>query len=147
MIGRQLRSYNLHLIFRKKLAKMSDSGVFVTLVKLIKEGAASEIIVQRLELAREQMAVLETENASLLAHLQAAEAKIESDRVRIQQLQTQLNSMRSMTDRQKCDHCGSGNIKRIGARNHPTFGDLGVKMQIFLCEDCQRKTELTAENF
>lgn len=39
-----------------------------------------------------------------------------------------------------CDHCGSSNLRRTGNRPDPTFGNLGVKQAVFVCEDCGKES-------
>lgn len=39
-----------------------------------------------------------------------------------------------------CDHCGSSDLKRTGSRPDPTFGALGVKESVFLCESCGKES-------
>ncbi|MFH0995769.1 MAG: hypothetical protein V1844_09775 [Pseudomonadota bacterium] len=39
-----------------------------------------------------------------------------------------------------CDHCGSPSLKRTGSRPDPTFGVVGVKQLIFLCEECRKES-------
>lgn len=39
-----------------------------------------------------------------------------------------------------CDHCGSSDLKRTGSRPDPTFGALGVKQAVFLCESCGKES-------
>lgn len=46
----------------------------------------------------------------------------------------------SNPDGHVCDCCGSKQLKRIGSRPNPTFGELGVKDAIFQCENCGETT-------
>ncbi len=40
-----------------------------------------------------------------------------------------------------CEHCGSGNVKRIGAVPDPAFGDVfGDKLPKYRCENCEQET-------
>jgi hypothetical protein len=43
-------------------------------------------------------------------------------------------------DLHACECCGSIQLKRIGSRPNPTFGELGVKDAILQCENCGETT-------
>jgi len=42
-----------------------------------------------------------------------------------------------------CDHCGSPELKRTGSRPDPTFGPLGVKQAVFVCNSCGKESFFT----
>lgn len=39
-----------------------------------------------------------------------------------------------------CDHCGSGNLLRVGSRPDPQFKELGIKQASYQCRDCNGLT-------
>lgn len=45
-----------------------------------------------------------------------------------------------------CDHCGSPQLKRTGNRRDPTFGVLGIKQAVFVCQDCGKESTFTQDH-
>ena len=74
----------------------------------------------------------------LIKDLKPLPSKVEELERRIAALETRLaNTARSAF----CEHCGSGNVERIGSVPHPTFGRaLGKKLPKFRCHDCGEET-------
>lgn len=63
---------------------------------------------------------------------------------KVPELEARISSLEgkqsSLSPGYVCDHCGSSMLKRIGNRPDPTFGSLGVKQAVFLCESCSKES-------
>lgn len=131
-------------------------GFLEGIEKLINEHGSSAILRERLLLASEQFAALERQVADLLTKVQTLETKIvklesekkslELDNVKLQEQLKEVEKRMSHVSNPKgyaCDHCGSQNLKRTGNVPDPTFGDLGVKMAVFTCNDCNQQSRFS----
>jgi uncharacterized protein with PIN domain len=83
---------------------------------------------------------LESENQALKLNLEQAEQQISV-------YKAQLNNIQNTNpDGYVCDNCGGNSLNRIGSRPDPTFGTLGVKQKIFMCNSCGQKSAFTPDN-
>jgi predicted RNA-binding Zn-ribbon protein involved in translation (DUF1610 family) len=112
--------------------------IFGGIEKLITEHGSAAILRERIDLAAQQYAILERENASLKLRISTLEAENNS-------LKEQARSSSSTNNPSGyvCDHCGSSDIERIGSRPDPTFGNLGIKQAIFSCNSCGKQSTFT----
>jgi predicted RNA-binding Zn-ribbon protein involved in translation (DUF1610 family) len=107
--------------------------------RLITEHGSAAILRERLSLAAEQYAALERK----VAELESENTKLNSENSELQQQVRNLKNSGAPNGNPSgyvCDHCGSSNIKRTGSRPDPTFGRLGVKQAVFLCESCGKES-------
>lgn len=103
--------------------------------KLINEHGSSAILKERLTILKDEYAAMEKTNNNLT--MENLQLKTELDT-----LKKELSRFKSIHTDFACDHCGSTNLKREGAKPHPIFGDSGVKIKIFKCLDCAKITEI-----
>ncbi len=128
-------------------------ALFDNIDKLINEHGSSTILRERLLLASDKYSLLENEKLKLLekikileAHSQTLKLDLEQAKVQIRDLDKQLSHSHNVNpDGYVCDHCGSSNLKRTGSRSDPTFGDLGVKQKLFICNKCGKESAFTPE--
>jgi regulator of replication initiation timing len=124
-------------------------GLLDGLEKLINEHGSSTILRERIELANDKYAVLESKVAVLdsnVANLESEKSALHSENEALKldnhKLREQIQILEkrvSHSDNPKgyvCDHCGSRNLIRIGSRPDKTFGPLGGKQAIFKCGSC-----------
>ena len=121
-------------------------GLLDGIERLITEHGSAAILRERISLARDQYAALESDAAELRKdndRLKSANADLQA---RVRDLERQLSEMRSGSNSgYTCDHCGSRKLRRTGNRPDPTFGDLGVKQAVFSCLDCDKESAFTQQ--
>ena len=86
---------------------------------------------------------LEADNLKLRAEVNSLKSAV--DRLKHQR-QSQPSELDAAVDNPKgyrCDHCGSPKLKRIGNRRDPTFGDMGIKQEVFRCLACNLESAFT----
>lgn len=113
--------------------------ILAEIERLITEHGSAAILRERLALAAEQYAALEKK----VVDLEAKNAHLESENSELQQQVRSLMGSAAPNSNPSgyvCDHCGSSNLKRTGSRPDPTFGRLGVKQAVFLCESCSKES-------
>jgi len=112
--------------------------IFKGLEKLINEHGSATILRERINLAAQQYAALEKENVSLKQRI----SRLEAENAQLKHRATRLASAGNPAG-YVCDHCGSPDLKRIGNREDPTFGVLGVKQAVFSCNSCGKESAFT----
>lgn len=119
-------------------------GLLEGMEKLITEHGSAAILRERIALAREQYAALESRVVSLQKDNEQLNSANASLHARLRALERQLSDAHSVdASGHACDHCGSIKLKRTGNRPDPTFGDLGVKQAVFSCMDCGKESAFT----
>lgn len=119
-------------------------GLLEGMEKLITEHGSAAILRERIALARDQYAALESRVVNLQKDNERLNSANASLHARIRALERQLSGAHSVdASGHACDHCGSINLKRTGNRPDPTFGDLGVKQAVFSCMDCGKESAFT----
>ena len=133
-------------------------GIFDGLEKLINEHGSATILKERLSLAKEQYAALESENAILKQKIKELQSEIkilktenQTLKLNYQQatqkiglLENQISTIHNNNpEGYVCDHCASSSLTRIGSRPDPTFGDLGIKQKMFSCDECGKESAFT----
>lgn len=117
-------------------------GLLDGLEKLINEHGSSTILRERIELANDKYAALESKVSILESENNALRSENEALQLNNEKLSAQIQSLEKRvahSDNPKgyvCDHCGSHNLVRIGSRPDKTFGPLGGKQAIFKCGSC-----------
>lgn len=96
-------------------------GLLEHFEKLINEHGSATILREHLALVKAEYATLERKCTDLTA---------ENDRLR-----TRITELEGLTGL-ACDDCGSAKLKRIGNRESPTFGVLGIKLPLYRCLEC-----------
>jgi hypothetical protein len=95
---------------------------------------------QENEMLKKEKEILKSENQTLNLNLQQAEQKI-------RQLEEQILKIHASNPYgYVCDHCASHSLTRTGSRPDPTFGGLGVKQKIFVCDSCGKESAFTPKN-
>jgi len=121
-------------------------GIFQDIERLITEHGSAAILRERLSLAADQYSALEkkvTELEAKTVELQAENTQLESETSKLHEQVRNLKGRATQNTNPSgyvCDHCGSSNLKRTGSRPDPTFGPLGVKEAVFLCESCGKES-------
>lgn len=113
--------------------------VLAEIERLITEHGSAAILRERLGLASEQYAALEKK----VAELQAEKERLESENSELKQKVWSLEGIAKQISNPSgyvCDHCGSSSLKRTGSRPDPTFGRMGVKQAILVCESCGKES-------
>jgi len=114
--------------------------------KLINEHGSSTILKERLTILKDEYSQIEKSCSELQSENGALKAELDKERNRVYRLQAELTDLKAGAfAKYVCDHCGSPNIKRVGNRPDPTFGDLGVKQYIFVCNECQKESAFQEE--
>jgi hypothetical protein len=114
--------------------------------RLITEHGSAAILRERVALAREQYAALETKVADLERDNETLRSSNAGLQAQVRQLEQTLADARSTAvSAVVCDHCGSSRLKRIGNRPDPMFGDVGVKQAVFSCADCGKESAFTQQ--
>lgn len=113
-------------------------GLLEHLEKLINEHGSAAILREHLALVKAEHAALERQCADLQSQCDALAADSQQLRVRLGAL-TKLMSDAIQTSL-ACDHCGSPQLKRVGNRDDPTFGVLGIKQAVYRCLACGQET-------
>lgn len=104
-----------------------------SLEKLINEHGSAAILKERLELLKAQLAADEGKRRDLEAQAETARAQEQAAQAKIGELEQQLAALRA---KHFCDHCGSANVRRTGARDNPMMGAVGIKDALFTCAEC-----------
>lgn len=135
-------------------------GFLDSIERLINEHGSSAILRERIALANEKFAALEFELAAVKSELAAVKAEnaglksenavlraenqaLKLDKIKLQEQVEKLENRFYHNSNPRgyvCDHCGSQNLKRTGNRPHPTFGALGEKETLFVCESCGKQS-------
>lgn len=85
-----------------------------------------------------QIATLQQEDSDLAARLEQSE---QNRRALEEQIKNELVKRHNRNpDGYVCDHCASSNLRRTGSRPDPTFGRLGIKRKVFMCDDCGKES-------
>lgn len=136
-------------------------GLLDGLEKLINEHGSATILKERIALANDKYELLEQKNKILEDSKSVLEKKVEAlekenqtawlslqeAKQKIKQLEEKISrSQISNPEGYVCDHCGSPLLKRIGSRPDPTFGDLGIKQKLFVCNECGKESAFTPHN-
>jgi len=122
-------------------------SLFDRFEKLINEHGSSFILKEHLALVRAEYEALDRKYQNLNAENEAQKFKLDQDNSRINSLQREIDALKSGSlATYVCDHCGSPNIKRTGSRPDPTFGGLGIKQKLFICNQCGRESAFTPES-
>jgi ribosomal protein L37AE/L43A len=113
-----------------------------------KEIPLSAVLKERLIDLEKKLVALEKENAALKEENATLKLKLEGSEQQRRALEEQakqklIEPHNSNPLGYYCDHCGSQKLKRIGSRSDPTFGVLGIKEGIFLCNDCGKESAFT----
>jgi regulator of replication initiation timing len=117
-------------------------GFLDSIEKLINEHGSATILRERIALAKDQYAALEKK----VMDLQLENERLKSDNSKLQEQMRNLEKKIPHNSNPRgyvCDHCGSPNLKRIGNRSDPMFGDLGIKQAIFSCTACGKESAFT----
>lgn len=135
-------------------------NIFSEIERLITEHGSASILKERIALLRDQFDVLKSQKQVLEEEINILKAKIVTLEKEIQglnednknleinnsNLQSQLDELHSPNpSNQRCDECGSINVKRTGARPHKTFGKFGVKDILYTCSDCGKVTAVMTD--
>ena len=123
------------------------------LEKLINEHGSATILKERIELVNDKYSLLEDKNSSLQAKVKELESQnktlnlnLEKAKLQIRNLEKQITSVHDVNpDGYVCDHCGSGSLQRAGSRPDPTFGRLGIKQKLFICNECGKESAFTPD--
>jgi len=110
--------------------------------KLINEHGSASILKEHLALVRAEYKALERKNDDLEAKNESQKHELSQNKSKISSLQNELKGIRSTY---VCDHCGSPDLKRTGSKPDPTFGVLGVKQKLFICNQCEKESAFTPE--
>ena len=121
-------------------------GLFEAFERLLNEHGSATIIREHLGFIKAKHADLERMHADL----EAENVKLRAQNTELQKqariLENQISALNSgNTSGYCCDHCGCPRLTRTGNRPDPTFGRLGVKEALFLCDACG-KTSAFSEN-
>ncbi len=115
--------------------------------KLINEHGSAVILKERIELANDKYSLLEEKNSVLEEKIKNFEAKNQKLTELLQEAESKLKELSKQDncnpDGYVCDHCGSPSLTRTGSRPDPTFGELGIKQELFRCDDCAKKSAFT----
>jgi hypothetical protein len=111
------------------------------LEKLINKHGSSAILREHLALVRSEQITLEHKYSDLNAEYNTLKSENAELKKELWILKEQISALNSGNDSgYVCDHCGSPQLKRIGNRKDPTFGDLGVKQSVFTCMVCAKES-------
>ena len=107
--------------------------------KLINEHGSAQILRERLEALKAQTAELERARSQADAAAKQLKADLDKAHTELKQAQAELVRLRSgPLATHVCDHCGGGQLKRIGTRPSPgPFGQMGLREATLRCEECQ----------
>lgn len=107
---------------------------------------------------RERLISLEAENAAFKASNLELKTAVADLTLQLEQSEQQRRILKEQIEQKLteshnsnplgycCDHCGSQKLKRTGNRPDPTFGRLGIKQSIFLCNICGKESAFTQNN-
>jgi len=116
------------------------------ILDLLKEIPLSAVLKEKLtDFEKENISLkkkvsdLETENSVLKGKLEQSENQRRALEKQIMEVQSNTSSG------YVCDHCGSTKLRRTGNRPDPTFGRLGIKQSVFVCEECGKNSSFTQE--
>lgn len=114
--------------------------------KLINEHGSATILRERIALANDKHAMLEEKIQDLESRNELLSQKLETAESELATLKSAAIQLQNTNpDGYVCDDSGSPNLRRAGSRPDPTFGVLGVKQQVFLCEACGEESAFTPE--
>ena len=119
-------------------------GLLDGLEKLITEHGSASILRERIALANDKYSALESENAVLRSENETFKLNNAKLQEQARNLEKQL-SHNTNPRGYVCDHCGSPNLKRTGSRPDPTFGALGAKEALFICESCGKQSAFSQD--
>jgi len=110
----------------------------MSILDLLKEVPLSAVL-------KEKIATLETENKSLKSEIAIIKEKLSQSEQQRRTLEEQVIQKQTQFHNSNplgyvCDHCGCQKLKRTGNRPDPTFGVLGAKQSIFICEACGKES-------
>lgn len=123
--------------------------------RFINEHGSTSILRDRIELAKDRYSFLEDqvtamkarisdlqlENEALRSENESLKSQVEKNNQVIQKHQDQARSLQNSNPRGlSCDHCGSTNLKRTGNRPHKSLGKVGVKEELYTCNDCGKES-------
>lgn len=122
-------------------------GLLETLERLINEHASAAVLREHVALLRDEKSTLERQVADLKAQNQALKAQDQQQAQQIRMLQQQMQNAPPPPNPRgyACDHCGSIQLRRTGARPDPVFGRLGAKQALFVCEACQGQSAFSED--
>lgn len=114
----------------------------------IKEIPLSAVYKERLADSERQIAALEQkililEREKIELHARLEESEQDRRALKEQIIQKERESHNDNPDGYVCDHCASKNIRRAGSRLDPTFGPLGIKQKLFICNECNQESAFT----
>ncbi len=124
-------------------------GFLDSIEKLINEHGSAAILKERISLLNDQHALIEKQAIGLKEQVANLHSENENLKLEKSQLQKQISSLElKLTHNTNpqgyvCDHCGSPRLKRTGSKPDPTFGDLGIKQALFICELCEKESAFT----
>jgi hypothetical protein len=103
---------------------------------------------KRMTLAQEQIAVLKEKLSAATARIKELESENERHRLDIQNVQLKKGNIEKQLANNLdgnpfgffCDHCSSPQLKRIGNRPHPIFGDVGTIEAVYNCTACGKES-------
>lgn len=108
------------------------------ILDLLKEVPLSAVLREKIVGLESENKFLKEENSLLKIKLQESEDKRRALEQQIEQ--KFIKTHNSNPDGYVCDYCGSLNLRRTGSRPDPTFGVLGIKRKIFVCDDCGKES-------
>jgi hypothetical protein len=117
-------------------------GFLDSIERLITEHGSAAILRERISLANDEYALLEKRAADLQLQNDRLSSDNSALRQRLKGLEDKV-SLDSNPQGYVCDHCGSPQLKRVGSRPDPTFGDLGIKQAVFDCVLCEKQSAFT----
>ena len=133
-------------------------GLLDGIEKLINEHGSATILKERISLVNDKYSFLEKKNVALCqenetlkkeneiltAENQTLKLNLQQAEQKRRQLEEQISKIHSNNpDGYVCDHCASPSLTRTGSRPDPTFGDLGIKQKVFLCDTCGKESAFT----
>ena len=114
--------------------------------KLINEHGSSTVLKERLSILKDSYVEIEKARSDLETEKGLLQSENSTLKEHVAELETELQQLKSgALATYVCDYCGSPELKRIGSRPDPTFGDLGVKQKVFVCSECGNKSAFTPE--
>lgn len=119
------------------------------LESLINEHGSATILREHLALVRSACADLERQNKDLKADKQAIQARLDQQTENVRKLEGQLAQLKGdAPPGELCAHCASPQLRRVGTRPHPTFGEVGIREALYTCAACNGQTaiELPVKN-
>lgn len=124
-------------------------GFLDSIEKLINEHGSAAILRERIVLLNEQHAAVVKQVVTLEGQVTELQREKKGLHVKNEQLEQQARTFEqrlfhnSNPQGYVCDHCGSPQLKRTGSRPDKTFGVLGAKEALFICDPCGKESAFT----